>query len=331
MRTMTTICIALAATAFLTLAAAPVRAAVTGPCVDCHTMHNSQDGAAMGSASDPEGHLTKDGCIGCHTSGGVGGAPVIDGSYNVDSCAGGTFNESDLAGDAGVHNVDIVLSTLGEDNTFTDAIPGLTGGMNSGLGSSDPNDLTCAGLNGCHGDATGADNDAGIAGFHHGGKEGYRYLQVASTQAAILGSGADDWEATISSSATGEGGEHNIYSSSTTAGINVLCANCHANFHSTSNTQDSGGNNWIRHPTDNDIPATWTPTVNYRENPFAFADISSLDPAGTYDATSAQVACISCHRAHGTPYDDILRWDYSAQEAGSGLTKGCLGCHNKQR
>lgn len=324
--------------ALLALAPAALWAAVSGPCVDCHTMHNSQDGARFpGATSDtPQGHLTILGCIGCHTGSGVTGAPIIDGTYNVDSTAGGTFSDSGggVASDAGVHNVNVdgLLATVGEDDTLTTAVPGLTGGMNNGLGSSDPNDLTCAGKDGCHGDATQADNDAGIRGFHHGSKAGYRYLQIASTQAAVEGNGAADWEKAISSSATGEGGEHNIYSSSTTVGINKLCANCHPNFHSTTNTSD--GNNWVRHPTDNDIPGAgdgWTPTVNYRENPFAFADISSLAPGTAYTATGAQVACISCHRAHGTPYDDILRWDYSAQSAGGGGSSGCVGCHNKQR
>jgi predicted CXXCH cytochrome family protein len=323
--------------AVMALAASAALAAVSGPCVNCHTMHNSQDGAKMVTTTGDSAiaHLTLNNCVGCHTNGGVGGAPVIDGNYNVDSCAGGTFKDAGTAGqivasDAGVHNVDIALSVLGEDDTFTTSIPGLTTGMNLGAGSTDPNDLTCAGANGCHGDSTVDDNDAGIAGFHHGGKDGYRYLQIADTHAPVLGKGAADWEVAMSDGwVTGE--EHNVYSSSTTAGINKLCANCHPDFHGTANTWD--GNNWIRHPTDNAIPTTngWSATVDYRDNPFAFADVSALDTTGTYTTANAQVACISCHRAHGTPYDDILRWDYSAQSAGSALTAGCLGCHNKQR
>ena len=318
------------------LMAGGVWAAVSGPCVDCHTMHSSQDGSTMGSSAAGMAHLTLNGCIGCHTNGGLGGvAPVVDGTYNTDSCAGGTFKEGagGVQSDAGVHNVDIVLPTYGEDDTLTGTnIPGLSsGGMNSGNGDQDAQALTCAGSNGCHGDATVDGNDAGIQGFHHGAKDGYRYLQIASTQAAVLGKGANDWEAGISGSADGTGGQHNIYSSDTNAGINKLCANCHPNFHSTANTSD--GTNWLRHPTDNDIPTAngWSSTVNYRENPFAFADISALAPDTAYTTSSAQVACISCHRAHGTPYDDLLRWDYSGQEAGSTTSYGCLGCHNKQR
>ncbi|MGA1795635.1 MAG: cytochrome c3 family protein [bacterium] len=35
------------------------------------------------------------------------------------------------------------------------------------------------------------------------------------------------------------------------------------------------------------------------------------------------VMCLSCHRAHGSPYPDMLRWDYDALVAG----KGCYTCH----
>ena len=315
--------------------ACPAWAAVTGSCVDCHTMHSSQDGSTMGSTAAGMAHLTLNGCIGCHTNGGLSGvAPVVDGTYNTDSCAGGTFKEGagGVQSDAGVHNVDIVLPTLGEDGTLTGTkIPGLTTGMNAGLGDQDAQALTCAGSNGCHGDATVAGNDAGIQGFHHGSKEGYRYLQIASSQAPVLGKGAADWEAAISGSADGTGGEHNIYSSDTSAGINKLCANCHPDFHSLANTSD--GSNWLRHPTDNNIPTTagWAATVNYRDNPFAFADISAKAVDAVYTTAGAQVACISCHRAHGTPYDDLLRFDYSGQSAGGATSFGCMGCHNKQR
>ena len=313
---------------------------VTGRCDNCHTMHNSQGGSDMAvnelnvKVADPYAHLTMSSCVGCHFTATSIDAPKIDGEYNVDSTAGGTFKEGagGVASDAGVHNVDIALSSLGEDNTFSGAndIPGLTGTMNHTYGSNNPNDLTCAGSNGCHGDATvTTGNDAGIAGFHHGSKSGWRYLQIANGQAAVVGVGADDWEKAMSDGWV-SGDQHNVYSSSTTVGINKLCANCHPNFHGTANTQS--GSNWIRHPTDNDIPSGWSAVVDYRDNPFAFADLTGKTATGTYTNSGAQVACVSCHRAHGTPYDDILRWDYNDQEAGSTtIGYGCLGCHTKQK
>jgi hypothetical protein len=295
-KSLITLTIMLAAAAMIAAFSCPVQAAVTGPCANCHTMHNSQGGANMAVdetntlTTTAYAHLTMSSCVGCH------------------------------------------FKALGEDNTFVGAgdIPGLTGSMNHTYGSTDPNDLTCAGSNGCHGQASVAGNDAGIKGFHHGSVSGWRYLQIANGGAAVVGVGAADWEKAMSDG-WNTGDEHNVYSSSTSVGINKLCANCHPNFHGTANTQDVNSD-WIRHPTDNDIPAAWSAVVDYRDNPFAFADPigSSMLSTGTYTATNAQVACISCHRAHGTPYDDILRWDYSTQVAGGGYVAGCLGCHTLQ-
>jgi hypothetical protein len=344
-KSLITLTIMLAAAAMIAAFSCPVQAAVTGPCANCHTMHNSQGGANMAVdetntlTTTAYAHLTMSSCVGCHFKATSIPAPKIDGTYNDDSTAGGTFLESGAAGefvasDAGVHNVleGLATSTLGEDNTFVGAgdIPGLTGSMNHTYGSTDPNDLTCAGSNGCHGQASVAGNDAGIKGFHHGSVSGWRYLQIANGGAAVVGVGAADWEKAMSDG-WNTGDEHNVYSSSTSVGINKLCANCHPNFHGTANTQDVNSD-WIRHPTDNDIPAAWSAVVDYRDNPFAFADPigSSMLSTGTYTATNAQVACISCHRAHGTPYDDILRWDYSTQVAGGGYVAGCLGCHTLQ-
>ena len=338
-----TLTIMLAAAALIAAFSGPASAAVSGRCDICHTMHNSQGGSSMAEnelgtkTATPYAHLTMSSCVGCHFKATTIDAPKIDGAYNVDSTAGGTFLESGTAGqfvasDAGVHNVleGLATSTLGEDDTFLDVIPGLAlGNMNGqGSGSNDPNDLTCAGMKGCHGDATVDGNDAGIRGFHHGSKTGFRYLQIAGDQGAVLGKGASDWEKAISGGAVTT--PHNVYSSDPSDGINKLCANCHPDFHGTSNTWD--GSNWIRHPTDNTIPTGWTPTVNYRDNPFAFENITDITTTGAYTATDAQVACISCHRAHGTPWDDILRWEYSTQSAGtSSADYGCLGCHDAQR
>ena len=338
-----TLTIMLAAAALIAAFSGPASAAVSGRCDICHTMHNSQGGSAMAEdelgtkMATPYAHLTMSSCVGCHFKATTIDAPKIDGEYNVDSTAGGTFRETGgghVVSDAGVHNVleGLATSTLGEDNTFVGAndIPGLTGSMNHTYGSNNPNDLTCAGSNGCHGDATvTTGNDAGIRGFHHGSKPGWRYLQIANGQAAVVGVGADDWEKAMSNG-WGTGEQHNVYSSSTTAGINKLCANCHPNFHGTGNTQDGDGN-WIRHPTDYDIPSGWSAVVDYRDNPFAFADLTGKTATGTYTDSGAQVACVSCHRAHGTPYDDILRWDYSTQIAGGGEVAGCLKCHTKQQ
>ena len=40
---------------------------------------------------------------------------------------------------------------------------------------------------------------------------------------------------------------------------------------------------------------------------------------------NAIITCITCHRAHGSPYQDLLRWDYK-NWPGSGYN-GCGDCH----
>ena len=336
-KSLITLTIMLAAAAMVAAFSCPAQAAVTGSCVECHTMHNSQGGGAMAEtetgadAANPYAHLTLSSCVGCHFTQTSVDAPKINAEYNVASTAGGTFLDTGASAvtDHGVHNVDIALSTIGEESSLT-VIPGLgSNNMNhQTTGSSTATDLTCAGMKGCHGQASVDGNDAGIKGFHHGSETGWRYLQI-DNGTPVVGVGADDWELAMSDGWV-DGDEHNVYSSSITDGINKLCANCHSDFHGTGNTQD-GNDNWIRHPTDNDIPSAWSAVVDYRDNPFAFATIGTRTADGTYDGTDAQVACISCHRAHGTPYDDILRWDYSTQIAGSGIVPGCLGCHTLQQ
>lgn len=344
-QTMMTLTLLLAAAALIAAFSSPATAAVTGYCGNCHTMHNSQGGAPMAydasgnTTATPNAHLAISSCLGCHSVnvGAVVG-PKVDGDYGTATArAGGTF-KYDGAGTTGpaddnsvhnVHSADVPIpATLTEDGTFTTTIPGLTTGMNADKGSTDPQDLTCAGQEGCHGDATVAGNDAGIGGFHHGTKEGYRFLQIATDQSAVSGLGSSDWE---------EGGatdaNHNVYSSDTSVGISKLCGNCHPVFHGLGNTQS--GSDWIRHPTDQNLKAGWSPNTTspdlYEEHPFAFASLTGKSTTAAYDETSAQVMCLSCHRAHGTPYGDLLRWDYDTQNAGSGFDEGCLGCHSDQR
>ncbi|NPA25278.1 MAG: hypothetical protein GXO34_05590, partial [Deltaproteobacteria bacterium] len=70
------------------------RAMVSGPCSNCHTMHNSQNGQPMtfdGSAT-PYPYLTRASCIGCHGQGGtsniVDGIPQVNHTDSDDLAAG---------------------------------------------------------------------------------------------------------------------------------------------------------------------------------------------------------------------------------------------------
>ncbi|MCG7851001.1 MAG: hypothetical protein MIO92_00605, partial [Methanosarcinaceae archaeon] len=116
--------------------------------------------------------------------------------------------------------------------------------------------------------------------------------------------------------------------------ISELCAKCHGDFHNESGTTADCGaaSPWVRHPTDVAIPTTWAigntayaPDGNdYKNNPVGY-------DGATLDITAKRATCLSCHRAHGTANNDLLRWDYGTQLAGGANEYGCLGCHDAQR
>lgn len=312
--------------------------AISGVCSNCHTMHASQNG----TATTPNDNLTASTCIGCH-NGGVAGAPNIFGDPGAPDTmtAGGTFLDSVFTTDAKGHNVkDLVdavgfLDTAGAENTAV-AVPGNAG---STITTVTITNLTCAGANGCHGDhdAGKTTSGAGISGFHHRPGATYRFLQTTA-DTPIIGKGSTDWELGGATNTN-----HNVYSAGGTDSISILCAQCHGTFHGTGNTNASSP--FKRHPTENAIPDAWDAVgtgvslQDYDRNPVAFSgtDYTNAAVGTAYDldittyADGPKVACVSCHRAHGSPNDDILRFAYSSQSAGGGNTYGCLGCHTNQR
>ena len=347
-----------------------VYAKVTGPCSDCHTMHNSQNGSDVVSGG-PYKALTKGDCLGCHTGTNDGSntipyvldtnAPTynFDGSKNT--LAGGNFYwvaTSGGATDSKGHNVVGIASA---DATIGQTPPGFnsTDYTDNGAVGTDwsANQLTCAGTYGCHGTHDTTDDFAAISGAHHAddttidgssvGKS-FRFLY------GILGTEDSDWEYTASSS------DHNGYyardyqttGTMNKASINYLCAECHGNFHLHSSIDDSTtGSPWLRHPTDFDMNNVKTKD-DYGNYPNAtlfssvsatgqyFPDVPVGSTNGAVNSTVLQasgdaiVLCISCHRAHGSPYADLLRWDYSqcqAQADGSQSSAcGCFACHTSK-
>jgi len=64
--------------------------------------------------------------------------------------------------------------------------------------------------------------------------------------------------------------------------------------------------------------------------------IGCMDLAPNTSGDNHKVFCLSCHFAHGGPYNDNLRWDYTSvvgtgSQTGNGVpvTKGCQLCHNR--
>jgi len=309
--------------------------AISGVCSGCHTMHDSQDGAVVASSGPNSLLLLGSGCAGCHTSGGIVTAPLVDKTTNL--LAGGTFNVTVADDDSKRHDLNATDYT-GHAESAISTTPGNTGATIVVA----PNALTCAGAAGCHGKhVAGMDSDAGIRGSHHNPAATYRFLWIGTTASptAVLGIGEGDYEVAVSNT------NHNVYSADGTQGISKFCDQCHAAFHGTGAAETGGSASpWKRHPTDYALftgGAAWTSAstnLNANDAPIglitiggAVTEATNYYADGTIDETNSAVICLSCHRAHGSANPDLLRWDYSTMSAGGAGTTGCLSCHYLQR
>jgi len=204
------------------------------------------------------------------------------------------------------------------------------------------------GCEGCHLNVKHHANDH--ANFESGlvdsaDKGWYRFLSGHGfTREGVKGYEYKDWEAGHPNLAPG-GTAHNEYIGDATAtgygfsqsggagdGVTAFCTGCHGNF---SHGGQGSSSPWKMHPSDAVIPnsgeyanafgasgtrpGTYNPLV-----PVARPSLPSTDPSKVYIGTD-MVMCLSCHRAHGSPYFKILRWDYQGWP-GSGENK-CNVCH----
>ena len=353
--------------------------AIQGQCSNCHTMHNYQDGQVV-NPGGPYPQLLNADCISCHTettSGNVDpvnsfSAPIVwsttppGGQGDGFTTAGGDFYwvaTSGAATDSNGHNVSgvsnqdaaIGLTPPGWDLAAT---PGALndGQINSGAGTWSTQ-LRCAGLYGCHGNHSEADQTGALRGAHHG-NTGLTTTR-AENPTTVGGSfrflgginGLEDsqwnWNETASvhNEYFGVNGNAN-YSNKRT--INYSCAQCHGVFHSQIDDA-SAGSPWLRHPTDIALPSDVTKEYQFY-NPDGLPAGSGAVAGNTDYSIEAPVArptvpavggyskdvtpgtdivmCLSCHRAHGSPQPDILRWDYTTMLAATGNTdSGCFTCH----
>jgi len=284
-----------------------------------------------------------------------------DGTAGAATLAGGSFyfvTQDDSYG----HNV--VGITALADVALGQTPPGFVDGFNAagsathgriGGGAADwstaANRLTCAGTYGCHGSHVPADDFTAVSGAHHSTSTtidgtttatSYRFLW------GILGVEDSDWEYQPTATA------HNQYfgidkltdavptTGTATQTISFLCAQCHGDYHSGADDLGAGsgltvGSAWLRHPTDYDMGnVTAKEYGNYNDGSGGYSVVAhvgstDLSPATVDivfdDTDDAIVTCISCHRAHGTPNPDLLRWTYD-MDAGAGTsTNGCFICH----
>ena len=94
-----------------------------------------------------------------------------------------------------------------------------------------------------------------------------------------------------------------------------------------------GSDPWIRHPVDYAMPLTGEyaaygyPAVSDYNfvTPVGSVDVSAKKPTVTGLGGDTIITCVTCHRAHGSPYDYSLRWNYKNwPDAGY---NGCGDCH----
>jgi predicted CXXCH cytochrome family protein len=120
--------------------------------------------------------------------------------------------------------------------------------------------------------------------------------------------------------------------------ISQLCAECHGYFHSSGDTGIGTTGAWLRHPTDIILPSSgeYSAYTSYSlEAPIARPSSFFTDGLASADSVVRPdidiVMCLSCHRAHGSPYADLLRWNYANMVAGGSNTGGCFTCHTNKR
>lgn len=323
--------------------------AIQGACYNCHTMHNSQDGSMAVGGPSPK-LLLGSGCIGCHTG-------TNDGSNSIPyvlSTGAPTFGSNTLAGG----NFYWVADSGGNDDTKGHNVYGIaTQDANIDTTEGAPgNPNSCA--DSCHvtlATSTGACMGCHLNPAHHSNSSGYvevapwyRWLAKCNDGAAdstygVKGIEDDDWNyetGTDHNEYLGVAGGHTATQSITNYNMTGFCCGCHGNFH----VEQDGGSKWIRHPSDYVIP-------NSGEYAAAFggggadsydATVPVARPAGftwaggssnAVTINSDMVMCLSCHVAHGSPYPDMLRWDYDLMIVGTeggGQGKGCFVCHTQK-
>lgn len=273
-------------------------AAVGGACANCHTMHASVEG----STSTPNAYLLTGGCWSCHsgaTNDASGLDPVTPFAPQVDNTgatmlAGGYFGTTTTMQHGVVDNaLEVAASNLliapGSGGTFTFVQDGTTG------------DFNCTD---CHGEAG-----------HHAAAGSYRMLNADADNSGT----ADGAVVTAGSSPLANFGVAAEYNANNYDGgdtLNLFCAECHPNFHNTTNTGSASA--FTRHPTNMDVITS-----------YAGATFDAVVPVGAA-GTADNLLCISCHRPHGSGVTDLLRFAYDTANnvAGDGpADAGCEQCH----
>ena len=162
----------------------------------------------------------------------------------------------------------------------------------------------------------------------------------------VIGYEYKDWEAGHPNLAPG-GTAHNEYIGDATAtgygfdqgggagnGVTAFCTGCHNDFCPSGQGSSSP---YKRHPSDAKIPNSGEYAdvggTEHKYDPLSPVAKPTVDttPDTIVNPGTDMVMCLSCHRPHGSPYSDLLRWNYEEQIAGGGgADKGCFYCHTQK-
>ncbi|MEW6217988.1 MAG: cytochrome c3 family protein [Thermodesulfobacteriota bacterium] len=318
----------------------PITGAGEGACLDCHSRTRAS--------------LLRMDCLGCHAQDPTGSANIVAGMPQVAhnaaaDLAGGNYRNV-FFDDRRGHNVHGFGNALiGPDSFIGNTPPGYNTDFDPASGKYQTSTFTfqlmCSGQNGCHGNREEVSQTRAMKGTHHADDSALKYGPAfnesgqGSTPGVsyrflyrVHGAEDSDWQAT--SSAT----DHNEYKGATgnrsgqvwadIASMSQFCAECHGNFHSSAGIGSPG--TWLRHPTDVALSGDINGGLTGAYNPVTPVGRQSIAAAsaqggGTFTPGSSDVVmCLSCHRAHGSPYQDLLRWDLASPVAGT----GCLLCHD---
>ncbi len=302
------------------------------------------------------GGLLKMDCIGCHAEdpagaakiSGTTNAPQVAHASATDLAAGNYVHVFGWDGGSKGHNVHGFFPAMDMEQNIIphDMPPGYDaaqdyGGWAPNGGTLSP--LMCGGVNGCHGDRTELSPLGAIKGAHHADdavlkSAGFNLAGQGATVGTsyrfllgVKGLEDDDWENTFDAA-----NDHNEYKGSawgdrgsdprTTGSISSLCTTCHGIFHAEVGT---GSSPWLRHPVDYAMKTDgeFSAYAYTQETPVARV----APPANATDDVGAEenriVMCLSCHRAHGAPNQDSLRWQYDDTMTSP---QGCYNCHRNK-
>jgi hypothetical protein len=287
-------------------------------CAGCHVMHGSQDGQAVPATGGTgqtllQGGTASDTCLRCHAddgqfAGGLGYGPGGDFYWLTRTwswLAGGVAASS--RGEAHGHNVVAPAYGLVADGARTLA-PG---------GAFPSSQLGCTS---CH-DPHGRPAFRMLYGAGEGPLVDDARFPFTAPAPLARGNGA------VTVAGTPGGGDetdsrHTVYQS----GLSEWCGNCHGLYHdegaqgfahpSGRRLEAGPANQYNRYVSAEDAAGGTVATSYWGLVPFEAVtlDLATVDPLAATTGPDAgdRVMCLSCHRAHASPFRAAGRWDFDA-------------------